>query len=167
MMAPKGAGNKRAGDAVEEAGDKKRARIDGSTTGTLTPAQRAEAKEKLDAKIAEFKTKMKKLGDDKPNLELLKQHFTPAEMSALWMRLKKERQGANFSVQEAWDTICSMKVGSREHKNATMIDFLMLPRQQWHTSMLKTAEIIRKTEKSHNAGGGEDKRRVGDAARSR
>ena len=66
---------------------------------------RDRATEELDLVLEEFQRKHKK---GKPDFKALKEALTPNQMSALWMRLKKERGTADMNIKEAWKTICEL-----------------------------------------------------------
>ena len=48
---------------------------------------REEATRKLDEKVEAFKKKLKGVSNTEPKLEMLRAHFGPSEMQALWQRL--------------------------------------------------------------------------------
>ena len=51
-----------------------------------------------------------------------------------------------MSVQEAWNTICTLKTGSRPAKLSVLLDCIALPKGQWMGRMVKKVETLSKKE---------------------
>ena len=75
----------------------------------------------------------------KPDMSLLSQFFDSKDMSALWMRLKADRQKSDLTVIEAWEALKKLK-GTNKAKNDTLINFLTLPPGAWQERLLTVTE---------------------------
>ena len=107
---------------------------------------RDRATEELDLVLEEFQRKHKK---GKPDFKALKEALTPNQMSALWMRLKKERGTADMNIREAWDAICELQVGRAEKKQDVLLCYAMNPNDStaWQARMMEVALTVSHTKK--------------------
>ena len=122
----------------------------GSSADSAMMQKRQEAGERLDKKIQESKQKVKKMGDatgEPAKLALLKSHFEPGEMGALWGRLKAARKKEDMSISEAWSTICSLPSGIAVAKNKVLLDLICKPPGTWASNLLKHREVVKRVEK--------------------
>ena len=100
---------------------------------------RSAATQALDLKIEQFKKKVGKMSDltgDGPKLSMLKDHFSAADMGALWGRLKAARKREDMSISEAWSSLCAMRSGAQKEKNKVLLDMIVLPPGQWVQQLL-------------------------------
>ncbi|CAK0824591.1 unnamed protein product [Prorocentrum cordatum] len=107
---------------------------------------RMKAKTELDAKILEFQRQASNCKEQDPNL--FKKIFTKSELSALWGRLKEARKKESMSVQEAWDTLCSLKVGANQKKNDILTEFLL--GKPWQSRLITVVREHAKKETFEN-----------------
>ena len=122
----------------------------GSSADSAMMQKRQEAGERLDKKVEEFKHKVKKMGDatgEAAKLSLLKSHFEPGEMGALWGRLKAARKKEDMTISEAWSTICSLPSGVAVAKNKVLLDLICKPPGSWASNLLKHQEVVKRVEK--------------------
>ena len=57
-------------------------------------------------------------------------------MESLWNELRRQRQGADLSIREAWTALCS-ESGSNKAKARILWSMLTLPRGQWQGKLLE------------------------------
>ena len=107
---------------------------------------RDKAPEDLDLVLQEFQRKHKK---GKPDFKALKQALTQTQMSALWMRLKLARGTAEMNIQEAWDSICDLKVGAQKKKQDVLLCYAMNTNDPvaWQGRLMEVALTVSHTKK--------------------
>ena len=100
----------------------------------------------LNAQIVEFQKEVASLPKSeqgKPNIDILRRHFSDAQRSTLWMRLKTERASAPQNVKEAWN--CLTELGHiTARKQKVLFDFLT--GKDWGSNLLTSTQMLRKDE---------------------
>ena len=71
--------------------------------------------------------KMSDVTGEGPKLSMLKDHFSVADMGALWGRLKACRKREDMSISEAWSALCAMRSGAQKAKNKVLLDMIVCP----------------------------------------
>ena len=135
-MAPKGKSPK----------SKKPASADEMVQAGALKRKPRQATQELDLVLQEFQRKHKK---GKPDFKALKEALTPNQMSALWMRLKKERGAADMNIKEAWDTICELKVGGMKKKQDVLLCYAKNTNDPvaWQGRIMEVALTVSHTKK--------------------
>ena len=106
--------------------------------------------EDLNKAIETFQLKVKEMALTKPDLSVLKGHFSGPQMSALWMRLQGVRCKQDMSVTKAWSMICGLKTGASLAKREVLWEFLTAPPRSWINRLLSVTETLSKSESDTN-----------------
>ncbi len=103
---------------------------------------RVEATLALNKKISSFQAWCKENPKAPPAMELLPEFFSRSDVSALWMRLGKER-ASNLTLQQAWDGLKNLKnVGQKALKDTALLDWLTLPPGAWQERFMTTVDSL-------------------------
>ena len=149
-MAPKGKSAsddtvcKRPSKADEQANKEEASDTEaGGERTKMSGKNRDVATAELEAVLEEFRKKHKK---EKPDFPALKKALKPSFLQALWQRLKRERANGDMSLKQAWEAICSMKLGSQKKKQDVLMQYVLKPDQPeaWQGMLMGFSDEISK-----------------------